>query len=356
VRPLSGATAIDYRGQRSVLGRTSNRYAIWDPTIGGAPIQQFPLTADGWAAAWDAFRALEAAAGHPGTIPPLGLGRLLALSFSLYGRNLWVLAAICGVVILPYYAVSLTLILATVRLVPDRIGAEAVVTPSIPLWVDVLNNAVLYAFVVPLLTAAVVTAVVGVMLGRRPSIGQAYRRAGRRARSVLWASFLAAVVATLPVLPGVVLAANAPTSSPGFGLAVALITLGLMAGIFLAVRFVFATPIVVVEEARGVEALRRSWRLVRGLTGKVLGGLAVTLLVVFGVLLLGVTVALAAVIFRELTESTVRFVLIVVGVVSAFTISLMAPLVNVLIVLLYLDARGRKEGLTLGTLEASTEG
>ena len=347
---------IDYRGQRSILGRTSDRYAIWDPTVGGPPIRQFPLTAEGWAAAWRAFRELEAAAVEPGLIPALGLGRLLSLSFSVYGRNLSVLARICGIVIVPYYALSLALILATVRVVPDRVGAENVLTPNIPWWVDLVNNAVLYALVVPLLTAAVVTAVVRAMLGRRPTLRTAYGRALRLAPSVLWASFLAALAAALPVLPGVVVAASADRSSVAIGLAVALITLGVMAGFFLAVRFVFATPIVVVEATRGVEALRRSWWLVRGLTGKVLGGLAVTLLIVFVVLFVGVTFALTAVLFTDLTESAVRFVLVVIGAVSALTLSLMAPLVNVLIVLLYLDARGRKEGLTLGSLGASIEG
>lgn len=28
--PLSGATAIDYRGTRFALGRTQNEYGIWD--------------------------------------------------------------------------------------------------------------------------------------------------------------------------------------------------------------------------------------------------------------------------------------------------------------------------------------
>jgi hypothetical protein len=356
VRPLTRATAIDYRGRRSILGRTVDRYAIWDPTVGGQPIREFPLTSQGWVAAWDTFRTLEAAVGGPGAIPPLGLGRLLALSFSVYGRNLWVLAVIGGLVIVPYYAFSVALILATVRLTPERVGLETVITPDIPLWVDVLNNVLLYAFVVPLLTAAVVTAVIAVMLGRRPSVRSAYRRAVRRAPSILGASFLAALAVVMPVLPGILVGANAEGSSPAVGLAVALITLGLMTGVFLALRFVFASTVVVVEGAGGVEALRRSWWLVRGLTGKVLGGLAVVLLIVFGVLVVALTVALTAALFGDLTESTVRLVLIVVGAVSAFSLSLLAPLVNVLIVLLYLDARGRKEGLTLGSLGSSLEG
>jgi hypothetical protein len=74
VRPLTRVTEIDYRGERSVLGRTTERYAIWDPTVGGPPIREFPLTAEGWTDAWGAFRSMEAAAVDPTAIPPLGLG------------------------------------------------------------------------------------------------------------------------------------------------------------------------------------------------------------------------------------------------------------------------------------------
>jgi hypothetical protein len=85
----------------------------------------------------------------------------------------------------------------------------------------------------------------------------------------------------------------------------------------------------------------------------VLGGLAVVLLIVIVVLVVVLTVALTALLFRDVTESTVRLVLVVVGAVSAFALSLLAPMVNVLIALLYLDARGRKEGLTLTDLRES---
>lgn len=347
---LAGATVIDYRGSRYALGRTADGYAIWDRTVGGEALRLFPLTAEGWVEAWQDFQAREAGEGGPGRIPPLGVGRIVGVAFGLYRRHLPVLAAIAGALILPFYAVSLTLILSTVRLVPERVGLEVVPTPRIPLWVDVTNNAVLYVFVIPFLTGAMVTAVAWAMLDRRPTLRGAYRRAARRARSVLWVSFLAGVAVAVPLLPGIAVVADSPTA------AVALLVPGLLAAIFLGIRFLFGTCVVVLERARGTEALRRSWRLVRGGTGRVLGGLLLALLVLFGVLILVITLALTAVLFRDLTESTIRLVLVVVSVTTALVVTLVGPLVNVVIVLLYLDARGRKDGFTLEGLAAEVDG
>lgn len=355
-RPLSGAVAVDYRGARTVLGRTSDGYALWDPMVGGPPIRAFPLTAEGWAEAWSAFRDLEAAVPVPAAIPPLRLGQIMGVAFSVYRRHLRVLATIAGTLVLPAYALSLVLILATVRLVPERVGLETVVTPRIPLWVDILNNALLYAVVIPFLTGAMVTAVVWAMLGRHPSIGTGYRRAAGRAHSLLWVSLLAAVAAGAPLVPGALVAGRLDGSGTAAAVAVVLVSAGLVAGTFLATRFLFGTSVVVVEDVRGTEALRRSWRLVRGLTGRVLGGLLLALLFLLGVLLVSVTVALTAVLFRDLTEETVRFVLILVTIVSALVVAIAGPLVNVVVVLLYLDARGRKDGLTLAKLDAETGG
>jgi hypothetical protein len=350
--PLAGAAVIDYRGSRYVLGRTSDGYAIWDRSVGGPPLRLFPLTVEGWAEAWSAFQDLEAAGRAPGAIPPLGIGRIIGVAFAVYRRHLRVLAAIAGAIVLPFYALSLTLILATVRLVPERVGLQVVPTPRIPAWVDVVNNVALYVFVIPFLTGAMVTAVAWAMLDRRPTLRGAYLRAARRAHSVLWVSFLAGIAGAAPLVPGIVVAAGGSTVP----LAAALLALGLVPAVFLGIRFLFGTSVVIVESARGTEALRRSWRLVRGSTGKVLGGLLLALLVFLGVLLVVVTLALTVVLFREITEETVRLVLVVVSVVTALIVTLVGPFVNVVIVLLYLDARGRKDGLDLQRLAAEIDG
>ncbi|HJV04862.1 MAG TPA: hypothetical protein VJ868_06330 [Actinomycetota bacterium] len=57
---LEGAVAVDHRGERFALGRTSDSYAVW-PLSGGAPIRTFPQEERYWGEAWQAFQALEAA-------------------------------------------------------------------------------------------------------------------------------------------------------------------------------------------------------------------------------------------------------------------------------------------------------
>jgi hypothetical protein len=57
---LVGVVFLDFRGQKYGLGRTSDGYAIWDLLQGGAPLRQFPLSADAWQDAWRTYQSWEA--------------------------------------------------------------------------------------------------------------------------------------------------------------------------------------------------------------------------------------------------------------------------------------------------------
>lgn len=61
---LEGAVAVDHRGQRFALGRTSDAYAVW-PVSGGAPVRTFPQEERYWGTAWQTFQELEAGATIP---------------------------------------------------------------------------------------------------------------------------------------------------------------------------------------------------------------------------------------------------------------------------------------------------
>ncbi len=60
--------AIWYRGTNYQLGRWRHGYGIW-PVAGqpGYPLEQWPETPQGWAAAWSRFTAIQ----HPAGIVPL---------------------------------------------------------------------------------------------------------------------------------------------------------------------------------------------------------------------------------------------------------------------------------------------
>jgi Protein kinase domain len=55
---LEGAVAVDHRGQRYALGRTSDAYAVW-ALSGGPAVRTFPQEDRHWEAAWQAFQDLE---------------------------------------------------------------------------------------------------------------------------------------------------------------------------------------------------------------------------------------------------------------------------------------------------------
>jgi glycerophosphoryl diester phosphodiesterase family protein len=357
--PLFGAVEVDYRGSGYALGRTRDGYAIWDQTAGGAPRRVFPLTIEGWTEAWHTYRELERIAGEDrprgGSIPPLLVGQIVGGAFAVYRRHVRVLVGIAAAVVLPYYAASLALILATLRVVPQRVGGQTGLAPEVPAWVDAVNNVALYVFVVPFLTAAMVSATVWALVGRRPTVRAAYARALGRVRSVLWVSLLSGIAAAIPLTPGILLASRRGTSTSLAALSVVLIAAGLVPAVFLGMRFLFGPPAVVLEGVRGVEALRRSWMLVRGRTWKVLGALLLAFLILFAVLLLLVIVGLAFLLFRDLTTGLVRTVVVLITALTAVGVTVVGPFVNVVIVLLYLDGRARTENLTLDALAAELD-
>jgi serine/threonine-protein kinase len=57
--PLEWVMAMDYPGHRFGLGRTRDTYAIWDLRMGGAPVETFFLSPEGWSHAWRRFEELE---------------------------------------------------------------------------------------------------------------------------------------------------------------------------------------------------------------------------------------------------------------------------------------------------------
>ena len=75
---FEGAVALDHRGDRFVLGRTAEAYAVW-PLSGGAAVRTFPQQEQHWAAAWQAFQDLEAGRQTP-EASPMGGGSTPALS------------------------------------------------------------------------------------------------------------------------------------------------------------------------------------------------------------------------------------------------------------------------------------
>jgi hypothetical protein len=361
---VEGVRFLDYRGERYALGRTDDAYAIWS-LGGGPPERTFPLTDAGWAAAWTTYRALEAAvavtAVQPGAPPdeggvalvPRTAGKIIGAAFRLYGRAFWTLVAVTGVVQVVFHGLSIALIVATARYVTVTGPQGPIEVPQTPPWVGGITSGLLYGTVTPFLTAAVLLFVSNVLIGDRPALVATYRRAFPKIWSVLWVSILTFVVAALPLAPGIVAAAVT-----GNRWSVLLILLGVPVTVFIGIRFAFSAPTVVLEGIKGRRAMARSWRLVTGFGWRVLGTTLLAALIQFGVLFVVGFVAGVIAYVAFLGDSFGRLpigFLVTVEVVQAVVTTFTLPIVTLVLALLYLDARVRKEGLDVDRLAEERE-
>ena len=160
-------------------------------------------------------------------------------------------------------------------------------------------------------------------LGRTPEVGDSLRFARGRLGPMLWLGFL-------------------------FVVAVFLGTLALIIpGIYLAVAFSVAVPVLLVEDLRGTKALGRSRRLVSGRWWSTLGVLVLgymLLPLVFGLVLglavAAVTAGMDSVMGQLLIQLLMNLVISLL--VTPFTVTLLA--------ILYFDLRVRKEAFDLQLL------
>lgn len=372
--PLLGAQSLDYRGARYVLGRTVDAYAIWDAMEGGAPVNTFALTEVGWGQAWASYQELERPAaavqarswlpsptmtwrrGQPLALGPMRAGQLLDGAFKLYRMRFGTLLAVVALVLLPFQILSLLLTLATLRPVryPGFGGAPGFTTQEAALWVAIGAVLVQLLFITPFLTASVVKVAADTYLGGEATVGSTYRAALPRVHSILWVTFLTGLAAALPMLPGAVLmilGAIDPAAEPAGPIGVVLLLLGMVPAVIVFLRLSFASAIVMVEGLKGTAALGRSWRLVRGLTWKVLGVTLLGGLIVFALLLvLGAIFGVVVVVWFAdsfLTGGPGAAYFATEEAMNAVVAILTTPFLTLISVLLYFDARIRKEGFDL---------
>lgn len=230
----------------------------------------------------------------------MGLGQILDTAIKLYQANWKTFMGIVAVLVVPFGLI--TAFVGTTEL----FGALVLVA--------IVEGLVIQ----PLIEAAMAKAAADVYLEREVEVGATYGYVVPLLGSVLWVIILVALAV--------------------FGGAFLL----LVGAIFFAVRFYFAVVVVVVEGERGTEALRRSWRLVKGSTWRVLGIIIVVLIIS------GIVSLILAVPFTILTEATQVLAFAILGDVLASVV--VAPFTAIAFILLYFDLRIRKEGYDLEVL------
>ena len=233
----------------------------------------------------------------------------------------------------------------------------AIVLPSV-------LGIVVLAVIIELVLTGLLTVVIGRgVLGRKVSMGEAWRLGLPRLPAILGAIVLAGLcILGVWVAVAVIVTALVLVHLTGAAIAFGVLT-GIAAfcvTVWFSIMFSLAVPVVVLERQGPVRALARSWQLVRRSFWRVLGIL----------LLAGIVVAVAGFVLQlpftlleavaggsggifGLTASRSVAAVIIAGVGSIVAGAVTRPISAGVTVLLYLDLRMRKEGLDLALQNAA---
>jgi hypothetical protein len=283
----------------------------------------------------------------------MGLGELLDGAFKLLRADFPQLLLAVGVVVVP-----LQLLLAFVsEQVATRLDEGMVALEQRPEAVDVVFTdlarelpallvvGLLQTLLLLLATAAVVRIGGARYLGSRERAMPALGAAARRFPSLLAAQLLIGLIVVAAIaVPIVIILAGAVLGQD------ALVLIGFLAFlpvvplvIFLYIRFAVNVPAIMLEGTGALGSLRRSARLVKGRWWPVFGVLIVAWIVVgvVGTALGFIPNAVAGFLASEALRA------VVTGIGNSISGLITQPVTALVVLLLYFDARIRKEGLDL---------
>jgi hypothetical protein len=225
----------------------------------------------------------------------------------------------------------------------------------------------LYGLLLSLSQGALTAEIANSHLDKPVSFGDGYRQMFPRLGSLLGVIFLElgiGIVVFIPIILLFVLAlgiglnsafsSGGGSSSAGSGAFLGLFCFScfliipaflLFAYVF--VRFYVVTPVVMVEHLGPVQALRRSWELIRNYWWRTFG-LLVVLAILGYIVQLGPAAIVQAIVSSVLPRDFVAQQLIS-GVVTVFTTLIFIPIQLTAVTLYYFDLRVRKEGFDLET-------
>jgi hypothetical protein len=293
---------------------------------------------------------------------PLSLSELLDRIFTYYRRRFWLFV---GIMAIPQaFVVALNLFFEGIQQVARDTPGIPTAVDSLPFILGIAIGVILFVIIFLLVSAfawgAATYAVSEVHLGRTTTIRRAYDwMRGRLWRLIV--TFLAVFIRMMGVgilvVGGIVgIASGGAAFRLNIFLAIAGIALGILgmiAGgilwVVLALRYSLAASAVLLENMKPGEAIRRSVFLARGNLGKIfLLLLLMSMLSWTASAMLQGPFLVAAMVFAIKNQGAVPFWLnIPTAMAGGIGQSLTAPLVMIGFVLLYYDARVRKEGFDL---------
>ena len=237
---------------------------------------------------------------------PRDITALFGDSLGVYLRHALVFILLSAAVVVPVHLIVLGVGLEQFTAAYDESPSAA--EAAVPTVVSFL-------VIAPLITAICIHALRAVAAGGRPSAGP---------------SFVAGFEAFTPLFFAIVLAA--------VGIVLGLLLL-IIPGIYLAVRWFFVPQAVVLEDARGPDALTRSSAVVQGFWWRTFG------LVIMVNLAAALPTLVLAAPFTAIASSSDRAVWAMLGTICAETVT--APFVALFSTLLYYDLRSRRAEATI---------
>ena len=301
---------------------------------------------------------------------PLSLGEILDRAIAIYRKNFVTLVGIVAIIAAPILVLQLVAALLALPTDPflltrpDATGQpNTQFAPFFAYYGVVMLLALIQGIGNIFQTGTLVVAISQAYHGHPGSIRQAY--AGMLPR---WASLLLALIIVglvdlaiyfaifapfvAATMTGALLAVSSTNSSAGslgvlagMGLACLLFIPAVILLIFVNVRWTFQTQAIMLEKLNAVGGLRRSWNLISGSFWRVLGVLAVLVILMW--VLAGVPTYAAQMAVSFLMPRSMVASMGVSSVLSAFIQIFIAPIQIAVLTVLYYDLRVRREGYDL---------
>jgi hypothetical protein len=248
----------------------------------------------------------------------MGIGQTLDAAIRLYRADWKTLMAIVAVIAVPFSVIQSFVDQQTQHAV--LVGGDVLRARS-SVGITALFFLISVCVITPLLRGSMVRAVAGIYLGERPGVSKSIRFAWSKLGWMLLGIVLATVIASAGLIALIV------------------------PGIILYVRYSFVASAVVVEGAKG-NALGRSWRLSKGLGWHIFGTL------LFALILAGIATVIfeVPILLLQLHDPLGTTLWVARAVLSSVSSVIVTPFTTIVGVLLYFDARIRKEAFDLAVM------
>ncbi len=265
----------------------------------------------------------------PAGLRPLGIGEILDVGIKIYRARFAVLVRTVAVVLAPVFALS-ALIRISIPTDGDDLFEETQpgATPEFnwdELWPFIAGALVIVvvSFIASqVATGACFKAVSGAYLDEETNWRESLRFASSRLRSLLWLSFLI----TVCLIPAFLLC--------------------ILPAVYLWVAWTVAAPVLLLEDVRGWQAMKRSRHLVKGRFWPTIA--VVLLITILTIIVQSVVVGVLAAVVSVSDNEVALAVADAIG--QTLSGMLTTPLSAAVLTVLYFDLRVRKEGFDLELL------